>query len=1187
MDRLLFMDSKEDGRIVIAALEKILPTVPDDYEALPKWLILYGINIMQLRDEGNVEDICKAIVAQEKAVRLADDSKPSKPLWLKNLGDVYAASFLQTGSEGHLERSIELFQKASDLGGDAIPDIYTLLDSFGSALLQRFLIKEDLQDLNDGITHQRKAVVLSPPGFSETAGYHRKFGLLLKHRFDRKQSIEDLSEAILAFQNARQLNPPQYQSNLPIILSELGPCLRERFKISGNLQDIDEAIINLQGAVAMVPKSHSSVPNNVTELAFCLSLRFYRLGNLQDINQAIALQRRILQVASVQGSLRAGWLSNLGLFLSRRFERTADLTDITEAIHEQRKAVAMTSEGDHNLSVYLANLGRSYGCRYDQVGDISDISEAIVILQKAIDLPLGEKAICYNNLANAFRSRYEQTGEISDIQEAISAQQRAVEGLGEHDIYLPGWMFNLGHFLYRKRTLHIISKDHAIYPRQLQSLGSTLMTRFQLLKDVNDINEAISLQQQSIELLPDHHPQSHQFLGNLGNSYNSRFNELRDIDDIKKTVQVQRTALKLCPTGNLPELVTRFSALANALKIMSEVSGSKEDLDESIDISGKAIGLLPKGHIRLSTNRFTLALALRNRFRHHGANKADLVEATQNFRTVATSVGFSWLRFDAAEGWISGCWEGAAGDWEEACDCAIHLLSLHAGMEQTVEGRHRRLQETSRMVAPIVATAIAYGESSRALEWLEEGRCIVWNQINQLRTPLDELRAKHPGVAEQFHKVRRALDSASGVQVNVGMAPTMTQKFASQDQITLHVRLAKEWERLLGEIRALPDFQDFLQPKKVAYLMSNIPQDGIVVIINSHTTPCSALALVAGADEPITIELPQMDYKRLKRKLEGFLFAQNVRSRGDHRAVRRVKLSDSNALRDVLRSLWTNVTKPIFDALAFGDPPVQPKRLWWCVMGALSFLPVHAAGIYEPHGRSVSDYVVSSYIPSLGVLIEKAKAKHRSSPQVMLVSQPNTPGLDPIPGTAKEVENIRRRLQESGFHLLGLHGKEAVASRVREAMRGAGWVHLACHAFQDARNPLDSGFYLEDARITLSDIMKESIECADFAYLSACQTSTGAEELSEEAAHLAAGMLAAGYRSVVATMWSIQDKFAEEIADNFYKFILETDDKRVVGHLSSGKAPYALHWATKKIRETYGNSDIALLACIPYVHFGY
>ena len=41
--------------------------------------------------------------------------------------------------------------------------------------------------------------------------------------------------------------------------------------------------------------------------------------------------------------------------------------------------------------------------------------------------------------------------------------------------------------------------------------------------------------------------------------------------------------------------------------------------------------------------------------------------------------------------------------------------------------------------------------------------------------------------------------------------------------------------------------------------------------------------------------------------------------------------------------------------------------------------------------------------------------------------------------------------------------------------------------------------------------MTKSLEPAELAFLSACQTATGYEKLPEEAVHLVAGMLAAGF----------------------------------------------------------------------------
>ena len=107
-----------------------------------------------------------------------------------------------------------------------------------------------------------------------------------------------------------------------------------------------------------------------------------------------------------------------------------------------------------------------------------------------------------------------------------------------------------------------------------------------------------------------------------------------------------------------------------------------------------------------------------------------------------------------------------------------------------------------------------------------------------------------------------------------------------------------------------------------------------------------------------------------------------------------------------------------------------------------------------------------------------------------------------------------------------------MGSRVKLEMESHGSIHLACHAIQDLDNPLKSGFFLHDGRLELSEIMKQKFTVRELAFLSACQTSTGTKKLSEEVVHLAAGMLAAGYQSVVATMWSIKDRCGPVVAES-------------------------------------------------------
>jgi len=181
-----------------------------------------------------------------------------------------------------------------------------------------------------------------------------------------------------------------------------------------------------------------------------------------------------------------------------------------------------------------------------------------------------------------------------------------------------------------------------------------------------------------------------------------------------------------------------------------------------------------------------------------------------------------------------------------------------------------------------------------------------------------------------------------------------------------------------------------------------------------------------------------------------------------------------------------------------------------------------------------------------------------------------------------EVRAIQQLLANHNVQHLCLESKNATVNEVKTKMNAHSCIHFACHAAQDTTNPLQSGFYLHDGRLELSAIIKEQLVGADLAFLSACQTSTGDEKLSEEAVHLAGGMLAAGYRGVVATMWSIGDRYGPEIAEDFYSNLI-ADDKN---GLSSDGAARALHYATQQIRQRRGDSEELLLTWVPYVHFG-
>jgi CHAT domain-containing protein len=226
--------------------------------------------------------------------------------------------------------------------------------------------------------------------------------------------------------------------------------------------------------------------------------------------------------------------------------------------------------------------------------------------------------------------------------------------------------------------------------------------------------------------------------------------------------------------------------------------------------------------------------------------------------------------------------------------------------------------------------------------------------------------------------------------------------------------------------------------------------------------------------------------------------------------------------------------------------------------------------------------VTSSYTPSLTALLESSRPSHSPFLGLLGVSQPCTPGQVRLPNTEKELALIEKL---SCLHVQSLPGKKATVESVLKGMEKCSWVHLACHGTQDATEPLHSAFCVEDGKLTLSKIITKSFPHADFAFLSACQTATGATNLSEEAVHLASGMQAAGYRSVVATMWSIGDQDAPLIAKEVYDRLTDCPLP------DSTRAAHALHHAVKALRDKLEKSGrtsemARFISWVPFIHVG-
>jgi CHAT domain len=193
---------------------------------------------------------------------------------------------------------------------------------------------------------------------------------------------------------------------------------------------------------------------------------------------------------------------------------------------------------------------------------------------------------------------------------------------------------------------------------------------------------------------------------------------------------------------------------------------------------------------------------------------------------------------------------------------------------------------------------------------------------------------------------------------------------------------------------------------------------------------------------------------------------------------------------NILGDLWSTVVKPILDGLAFSvccftisvsssadvlsilqgqQSEDELVHVWWCTTGFLTFLPIHAAGIYGEKafpGSKLMDFVVSSYTPTLSSLITHSDPATLPNHQVLAVALPKESCL---PGTAQELDCIANQV---GFsNVKKLVESEATLENVIAGLKESSFVHFACHGVQDAKNPNESALLLaKSSRLTLSHL---------------------------------------------------------------------------------------------------------------------
>jgi hypothetical protein len=420
--------------------------------------------------------------------------------------------------------------------------------------------------------------------------------------------------------------------------------------------------------------------------------------------------------------------------------------------------------------------------------------------------------------------------------------------------------------------------------------------------------------------------------------------------------------------------------------------------------------------------------------------------------------------------------------------------------------------------------------------------------------------------------------------------------------IDRRMALAREWDRLVDEVRKLDGFEDFLRPPRLSTLLP-AAAEGPVAIINLSRWRCDVLLVRADGVE--VVELPELTLESVVERTNEYLrtlrrsdqaawevylarrrFDDGDRGPGQIRqyTLAKKKLVEADqardrTLRDVLRWLWDEIADRALAALGFTDTPGPEKawpRLWWCPTGPLTLLPLHAAGYHgeDGSGAAVLDRVVSSYTPTLRALLE-ARRPMVAAPEeerMLIVALPDAPDQVPLENVLRE-----RDLLVSLFgdrHTLLDEG--ATTDAVRAQLPRHRWAHFSCHGSQNLTDPSQGGLLLRDGLLTIADVSAQQYE-GEFAFLSACMTAVGGVSLPDEAITLAAALHFTGYRQVIGTLWAVHDQTAADVATLVYR------DLTAGARFDPAGSARALHAAMRNLRDV---ARVPAHAWTPFIHIG-
>lgn len=343
-------------------------------------------------------------------------------------------------------------------------------------------------------------------------------------------------------------------------------------------------------------------------------------------------------------------------------------------------------------------------------------------------------------------------------------------------------------------------------------------------------------------------------------------------------------------------------------------------------------------------------------------------------------------------------------------------------------------------------------------------------------------------------------------------------------------------------------------------LTSVVPEDSLraalrseEILLEYYTVQGSICAFVLNADSVAVHRdlAPVAEVAHAARRLRYHMLKLSMTEDYSQRHAEPLQ----RATQEVLRRLYDLLLRPL-------EPQLRSERVILVPHSILHGVPFHAFFDGERYALDRWEFV---YAPSASVWHAgvRRRAAHADRPagrdlpaRSLLMGVPS-PGIERV---AAEIEQLADLLPAPSV----FSGTCATLEMFRAHARQSHWIHLATHALYRADNPLFSGLRFTDGWLLARDLYELTLDC-EMATLSACSTGAASVEPGDELFGLLRGFLAAGARTVTASLWPVDDTATAALMFHFYTCLTRGCTKaaalREAQRDMRKSYPHPYHWA--------------------------